>query len=235
MTERVKRYTASVDFDRRLAAVDIAGSLAHARMLAAVGVLPPADLAAIERGMATIRAEIERGEFPWSRDLEDVHLNIEHRLTALVGDAGKRLHTGALAQRPGRDRPAPLAARRDRRARSASSRRCAARCSTWPSTTPTPSCRASRTCRSRSPSPSATTCSPTTRCSPATWSASRDCRRRVNRLPLGSRGARGHELPDRPRARGARAGVRGAFARNSLDAVSDRDFAIEFRRPPRSP
>ena len=86
---------------------------------------PRADLAAIERGMATIRGEIERGAFAWSRDLEDVHLNIETRLIALVGDAGKRLHTGALAQRPGRDRRAPVAARRDRRARRARSPRCA--------------------------------------------------------------------------------------------------------------
>ena len=93
VTERVKRYTASVEFDRRLAAADILGSLAHARMLAAVGVLSAADLAAIERGLVTIRGEIERGEFVWSRDFEDVHLNIEHRLTALVGEPGKRLHT----------------------------------------------------------------------------------------------------------------------------------------------
>ncbi len=94
VADRVKRYTASVDFDRRLADADIAGSLAHARMLAAVGVLAADDLAAIERGMETIRGEIARGEFSWSRDLEDVHFNIEKRLTALVGDAGKRLHTG---------------------------------------------------------------------------------------------------------------------------------------------
>ncbi len=93
VSDLVKRYTASVDFDRRLAEVDIAGSLAHARMLAAVGVLTPVDCAAIERGMETIRGEIARGEFPWSRDLEDVHFNIERRLTALVGDAGKRLHS----------------------------------------------------------------------------------------------------------------------------------------------
>ena len=82
-----------MDFDRRLAAADIAGSLAHARMLGAVGVLTADDLAAIERGMALIRLEIERDEFPWSSDLEDVHFNIEKRLTALVGDPGKRLHT----------------------------------------------------------------------------------------------------------------------------------------------
>ncbi len=93
VAERVRRYTASVDFDRRLAEVDIEGSLAHARMLAGVRVLSADDLAAIERGMETIRGEIARGEFAWSRDLEDVHLNIEDRLTALIGDAGKRLHT----------------------------------------------------------------------------------------------------------------------------------------------
>ena len=62
-------------------------------MLAAVGVLSAADLTAIERGLVTIRGEIERGEFAWSRDFEDVHLNIEHRLTVLVGEPGKRLHT----------------------------------------------------------------------------------------------------------------------------------------------
>ena len=93
VTDRVKRFTASVDFDRRLAAVDIAGSLAHARMLHAAGIIEASDLAAIERGMQTIADEVARGEFAWSRDLEDVHFNIEKRLTALVGDAGKRLHT----------------------------------------------------------------------------------------------------------------------------------------------
>ena len=94
VAELVKRYTASVDFERRLAAADIAGSLAHARMLASVGVLSAADLAAIERGLTAIGEEIRAGTFAWSTDLEDVHLNIESRLIALVGDAGKRLHTG---------------------------------------------------------------------------------------------------------------------------------------------
>ncbi len=93
MSERMQRFNASVDFDRRLAPADIAGSLAHARMLAATGVLSATDLAAIERGLREIEGEIERGEFVWTRALEDVHLNIEHRLTAIVGDAGKRLHT----------------------------------------------------------------------------------------------------------------------------------------------
>jgi argininosuccinate lyase len=90
----VLRYTASVGFDHRLAHVDIEGSLAHARMLAAAGVLSGADLAAIEAGLAQVRAEIDAGTFAWKLELEDVHLNIEARLTEIAGDAGKRLHTG---------------------------------------------------------------------------------------------------------------------------------------------
>ena len=94
MSELVKRYTASVFFDKRLWAADIQGSLAHADMLAAQGLISADDLASIQKGMAQIRAEIEAGTFEWKLDLEDVHLNIEARLTQLVGDAGKRLHTG---------------------------------------------------------------------------------------------------------------------------------------------
>jgi len=90
----VKRYTASVAFDRRLAQFDIQGSLAHARMLAKIGVLSAEQLRDIERGMKQIGEDIESGRFSWSVDLEDVHLNIEKRLTDLVGEAGKRLHTG---------------------------------------------------------------------------------------------------------------------------------------------
>ena len=92
--ELVQRYTASVEFDQRLGEFDIQGSLAHARMLQRVGVLSAQDLAHIERGMKQILDEIRGGRFQWSLDLEDVHLNIEKRLTDLVGDAGKRLHTG---------------------------------------------------------------------------------------------------------------------------------------------
>ena len=94
MSELVQRYTASVFFDKRLADADITGSLAHADMLAAQGIISPADLADIQRGMAQIRQEIADGRFEWKLALEDVHLNIEARLTQLVGDAGKRLHTG---------------------------------------------------------------------------------------------------------------------------------------------
>ena len=94
MSDLVKRYTSSVDFDKRLWQADIAGSLAHAEMLAAQGILSDSDHAAIQDGMRAIRSEIEAGAFQWKLDLEDVHLNIEARLTQLVGDAGKRLHTG---------------------------------------------------------------------------------------------------------------------------------------------
>ncbi|HEU4613474.1 MAG TPA: lyase family protein, partial [Kofleriaceae bacterium] len=89
----MQRFNASVLVDRRLAEADLAGSLAHARMLAGAGVLSSAELAAIEKGLATIGAEIARGEFAWKIENEDVHFSIERRLTELAGDAGKRLHT----------------------------------------------------------------------------------------------------------------------------------------------
>jgi argininosuccinate lyase len=94
MSALVQRYTSSVRFDQRLWQADIAGSLAHAEMLAAEGVIAAQDLADIQRGLAQISSEIEAGSFDWKLELEDVHLNIEARLTTLVGDAGKRLHTG---------------------------------------------------------------------------------------------------------------------------------------------
>lgn len=94
VAELVKRYTASVDFDKRLARFDIQGSVAHARMLGAQGIISMQDVAAIEQGLGEILQEIEAGQFKWLLDLEDVHLNIEKRLTDKIGDAGKRLHTG---------------------------------------------------------------------------------------------------------------------------------------------
>ena len=224
--ERVKRYTASVDFDRRLAAVDIAGSLAHARMLTAVGVLAAADLAAIERGMETIRGEIERGEFIWSRDLEDVHFNIERRLTALVGDAGKRLHTA-----------------RSRNDQVATDIRL------WLRGEIDALCGALRDLR-RALLDLAATHADTIMpgfthlqvAQPVTFGHHllayeamlardtgrlQDCRRRVNRLPLGSAALAGTSYPiDRERV-ARELGFEGVCP-NSLDAVSDRDFAIEF-------
>jgi argininosuccinate lyase len=89
----VEQFTASEHFDRRLYRHDIQGSMAHARMLAQVGVLSQDELAAILKGLEAILGEIERGEFSWRPDLEDVHMNIEKRLTDRIGDAGKKLHT----------------------------------------------------------------------------------------------------------------------------------------------
>ena len=94
VSELVKRYTASVDFDKRLAAFDIQGSLAHSKMLGAQGIISQEDVAKIAQGLNEILQEIQAGKFEWRLDLEDVHLNIEKRLTDKIGDAGKRLHTG---------------------------------------------------------------------------------------------------------------------------------------------
>jgi argininosuccinate lyase len=90
----VEEFTASVSFDQRMAQQDIQGSLAHAAMLNHIGILTAQELADIQRGLAQISGEIERGEFVWSIKQEDVHMNIEARLTDLIGIAGKKLHTG---------------------------------------------------------------------------------------------------------------------------------------------
>lgn len=86
----MQRYTASVHFDQRLAEYDIQGSIAHAEMLSATGIISKKDLIAIKQGLEQIRNEIYNGEFIWLSELEDVHLNIEMRLTSLIGDAGKK-------------------------------------------------------------------------------------------------------------------------------------------------
>lgn len=90
----VEQFSESISFDQRLYAQDIQGSLAHAEMLAKIGVLNTEDLHAIQTGLEQIKAEIEAGEFEWSTALEDVHMNIEARLTERIGEAGKKLHTG---------------------------------------------------------------------------------------------------------------------------------------------
>ncbi len=90
----VEEFTASVSFDQRMAQQDIQGSLAHAAMLCKIGILTEQELADIRSGLAQIGGEIERGEFVWSIKQEDVHMNIEARLTDLIGIAGKKLHTG---------------------------------------------------------------------------------------------------------------------------------------------
>lgn len=92
-SERLQDFTESVSFDWRLYQQDIRGSIAHARALKAAGLLTENEFAAIEKGLLEIRGEIERGEFPWRQDLEDVHMNIEAALTKRIGEAGAKLHT----------------------------------------------------------------------------------------------------------------------------------------------
>ncbi|HCO11770.1 MAG TPA: argininosuccinate lyase [Desulfonauticus sp.] len=90
----VEEYTQSVEFDKELYLEDIKGSMAHAKMLGKVGLLSEEEVQAILNGLEQIKAEIESGQFAWSKKLEDVHMNIEQRLTEIIGDAGKKLHTG---------------------------------------------------------------------------------------------------------------------------------------------
>ncbi len=226
VTEIVKRFTASVDFDRRLASADLDGSLAHARMLAATGILTTSDLADIERGLGLVRAEIDDGRFVWSRDLEDVHLNIEKRLTALIGDAGKRLHTG-----------------RSRNDQIATDVRLWLRGSIDALQLQLTALR--RALLDVAEQHAATIMPGFTHlqvAQPVTFGHHlmayesmfardgerlADCRKRVNRLPLGAAALAGTSFPI-DRAHVARALGFDGIASNSLDAVADRDFAIEF-------
>ena len=226
MSELVKRYTASVFFDKRLWDADITGSLAHADMLAAQGIISAADLKAIQDGMAQIRAEIETGQFEWKLDLEDVHLNIEARLTQLVGDAGKRLHTG-----------------RSRNDQVATDVRL------WLRTEIdiisgllTDLQKALITVAEQNVDVILPGFTHLQVAQPVSFGhhmlayvemfardAERmaDVRKRVNRLPLGSAALAGTSYPlDRERV--ARTLGMDGVCQNSLDAVSDRDFAIEF-------
>lgn len=90
----VEAFTASIQFDQRLYRQDIQGSLAHAKMLQAVGILTETELASIELGLARVQSEIKSGKMQWSIKQEDIHMNIEARLTDLIGITGKKLHTG---------------------------------------------------------------------------------------------------------------------------------------------
>ena len=226
VSDLVKRYTASVDFDKRLALFDIQGSLAHADMLAAVGVISAQDLSDIERGMVQIRAEILAGSFQWLLDLEDVHLNIEKRLVELVGDAGKRLHTGrSRNDQVATDIRLWLRDEIDSMILLLGGlRRALASVALTHAGTIMPGFTHLQVAQ------------------PVTFGhhllayaemfgrdAARlaDCRKRVNTLPLGAAALAGTSFPiDRERV--ARTLGFDDVCRNSLDAVSDRDFAIEF-------
>jgi len=215
-----------VPFDRRLAEVDIEGSLAHARMLAAQRILSRKDLAAIERGLAQIRREIAAGRFRWSLDAEDVHLNIERRLTTLVGDAGKRLHTArSRNDQVATDLRLWLRGEIDAiQGRLAQLLRALIEQAERHAATVMPGFTHLQVAQ------------------PVTFGHHllayvemllRDrarlaaCRANLNQLPLGAAALAGTSFPI-DRARVARALGFAGVCENSLDAVSDRDFAIEF-------
>ena len=226
MSELVKRYTASVFFDKRLWQADIQGSLAHADMLCAQGLISADDLATIQKGMAQITSEIESGAFEWKLDLEDVHLNIEARLTQLVGDAGKRLHTGRsrndqvatdvrLWLRGEVDEIGVLLNELQKALVDVAEQNADV---ILPGFT-----------HLQVAQPVAFGHHLLAYVEMFARDAERmvDLRRRVNRLPLGSAALAGTSYPlDRERV--ARTLGFEAVSQNSLDAVSDRDFAIEF-------
>ena len=226
VSELVKRYTASVAFDQRMALQDIRGSLAHASMLARQGIVTAQDLADIERGMAQIRGEIERGEFVWRVDDEDVHLNIEKRLTALIGDAGKRLHTGRsrndqvatdirLWLRDAIDEIVELIAGFQRNLLDLAEAHCA---------TPLPGFTHLQVAQPVTFGHHLLAYYEMTRRDASRFA---DCRRRLNQLPLGAAALAGTSFAI-DRVFVARELGFDGVCENSLDAVSDRDFAIEF-------
>ncbi|TSA15011.1 MAG: argininosuccinate lyase [Betaproteobacteria bacterium] len=226
VAERVQRYTASVSFDQRLAEHDVRASLAHARMLTACAVISKRDLAAIESGMRTILAELRGGKFKWSLAAEDVHLNIERRLTALAGDAGKRLHTA----RSRNDQVATDVRLWLRDAIDAIGVRLVALQTSLVDL-------AERHAATVMPGFTHLQVA-----QPVTFGHHLmayfemfardrerlgDCRKRANRLPLGAAALAGTSYPIDRDMVAKELGFDG-LCENSLDAVSDRDFAIEF-------
>jgi argininosuccinate lyase len=226
MSELVKRYTASVGFDQRLWRADIDGSLAHADMLAAQGLVSAQDLADIRRGLATIAEEIEAGRFEWKLELEDVHLNIEARLTQLVGDAGKRLHTGrSRNDQVATDIRLWLRGEIDAIASVlADMQRALVELAAQHARTVMPGFTHMQVAQ---PVSFAHHLLAYVEMFARDAERLADLRRRVNRLPLGAAALAGTSYAlDRERV--ARALGFDAVCQNSLDAVSDRDFAIEF-------
>ncbi|HEZ5312874.1 TPA: argininosuccinate lyase [Neisseria meningitidis] len=226
VSELVKQYTASIGFDRRLAEWDIQGSLAHAQMLKEIGVLDEGDLADIRRGMAEILEEIRSGKIEWSSDLEDVHMNIERRLTDKIGDAGKRLHTG-----------------RSRNDQVATDIRLWLRDQI---TVIQNLIQNLQTALLDLAEQNAETVMPGFThlqvAQPVSFGhhmlayvemlgrdneRMADCRRRVNRMPLGAAALAGTTYPIRREITAELLGFE-QICQNSLDAVSDRDFAVEF-------
>ena len=226
VAELVKTYTASVDFDRRMAEFDIQGSLAHAQMLTRAGVLSETDLDAIRSGMHTILEDIRAGRFEWSVDLEDVHMNVEKRLTDRIGDAGKRLHTGRsrndqvatdirLWLRDAIDTILGLIREFQLAVLDLAEHHAA---------TPLPGFTHLQVAQPVTFGHHLMAYLEMTRRDAERFA---DCRKRVNRLPLGAAALAGTTFPIDREFVAAELGF-DEVCFNSLDAVSDRDFAIEF-------
>ena len=222
----VARFTASVDFDKRLYRHDIMGSIAHATMLAKVGVLSDAERDAIVDGLQQIQAEIEAGSFDWRVDLEDVHMNIEARLTDRIGVTGKKLHTGRSRNDQVatdirlwlRDEIDTILAEITRLQEGLLGLAEAEADTIMPGFT------------------HLQTAQPVTfghhllawfEMLSRDYERLVDCRKRVNRMPLGSAALAGTTYPIQREITCQLLGF-DAVGGNSLDGVSDRDFAIEF-------
>ena len=226
VAELVKRYTASVGFDHKLAMFDIQGSLAHAQMLAACDIISTNDLGDIKRGLAQIENEIISGEFEWSLDLEDVHLNIEKRLTALVGDAGKRLHTGrSRNDQVATDVRLYLRHSIDELLELIKALQHSLLVLAEPHTRTI--MRGFTHLQVAQPVSFAHHLMAYFEMLRRDAERLRDCRKRVNRLPLGAAALAGTSYPIKREYVAELLGFDGV-CENSLDAVSDRDFAIEF-------
>ena len=222
----VARFTASVDFDARLNHYDIQGSIAHADMLRKIGVLSSAEHRAVIDGLAAIRAEIERGEFVWDEAREDVHMNIEARLTELIGEAGKKLHTArSRNDQVATDVRLWLRDRIDAVDEILSALMvCLLDAAAAHTETVMPGFTHLQTAQ---PISFAHHLMAWFEMAHRDRERFRDCRKRVNISPLGSAALAGTTFPIDRTMTAAALGFE-APAANSLDAVSDRDFAMEF-------
>lgn len=222
----MEMFSASIGFDRRLYRHDIRGSIAHARMLADIGVLTAAEFSSIENGLETIRAQIERGDFHWDESLEDVHMNIEAKLVELIGDAGKKLHTArSRNDQVATDLRLYLRDQLDELCRGLGALQralveiAAAEAATiMPGLTHT---------QSAQPVTFGHHLLAWNEMLQRDYERLRECRGRVNVSPLGSAALAGTGFDINRKMTAKELGF-AQVSRNSLDAVSDRDFAIEF-------
>ena len=224
----VQRYTASIGTDVRLYRYEIAGSRAHARMLAAQGLLEAEAAGAILAGLDQVEREIGEGALPLRAELEDIHLHVEARLGELIGaEPAGQLHMGTVAQRSGGAGYAAVRAGGDRGGAGGGTGAAGERCCSWRSGRGRRRCRATRTCSGRSRCCWPIICWPMWRCWSGDGERLADAGRRADVLPLGSAALAGAAYALDREAVARELGF-GAVSRNSIDAVSDRDYALEF-------